>query len=233
MFCFLPLRLRARPRLIVPCFWRRRRRWRREVSPQQLYQFVTELLAQHAGADFFNFAFAELSELERAERDADEPLDAEPEMAEHIADLAILAFADAEREPHIAPLHAIERGIDRAIVDALDRCAAPQAVELLLCDRAMRAHAITPQPSGRRQLQKPRQRAVIGQKQKALGVEIQPPDADQAWQIARQICKDRRSALWVGMRCHQPARLVIEEEPRALARRKRFAIDCDAIRRSD
>src|ERR1700730_9281521 len=32
------------------------------------------------------------------------------------------------------------------------------------------------------------------------------------------------------MRRHQPTRLVIEEEPRALARRKRFAIDCNAIR---
>ena len=86
----------------------------------------------------------ELTELKRAERDADEPRDAESEMPEHIADLAVLAFADAEREPRIRALHAIKRGVDRAVMHAVDGDAVAEPLEPVLSDRAMRAHAIAP-----------------------------------------------------------------------------------------
>jgi len=167
-------------RFIMLRLSRRWRAWRREIGPGQLCQFIAELLAQYPGANFFDFAFAKLTELERPERDANEPSDAQSEMAEHIAHLAVLALADAEREPHVAALHAIERGFDRTVMHTIDSHAAVQAVKLVLRDRAVRTHAITPQPSRRGQFQKSCQRAVIGQKQQAFGIEIEPPDADQA-----------------------------------------------------
>src|SRR5215470_1281397 len=154
-------------------------------------------------------------------------------MAEHIADLAILAFTNAEREPRVGALHAVKHGFDRAIMNVIDGHAAPQTVEPILCDRAMRAHAIAPEPSRRGQFQDSRQLAVIGEKQQTFGVEIEPPDADQPWQIARQVLENRRPALWIGVRCHQPARLVIEEQTGALALREWFAVDRNVIRAGD
>ena len=72
----------------------------------------------------------EIAELERAERHPDQAVDREAEMAEHVLHLAVLAFADREGEPDIAALHAIDRGLDRTVADAVDGDAAAQAVEL-------------------------------------------------------------------------------------------------------
>jgi hypothetical protein len=63
-------------RFIVPRLSRRWRAWRREVGPGQPYQLIAELFAQDSGAHFFDFALTKLAELERPERDADEPSDA-------------------------------------------------------------------------------------------------------------------------------------------------------------
>jgi hypothetical protein len=60
-------------RFIMPRLSRRWRAWRREIGLGQPYQLIAELLAQHPGADFFDFALTKLTELERSERDADEP----------------------------------------------------------------------------------------------------------------------------------------------------------------
>jgi hypothetical protein len=62
--------------IIMSRLSRRRRAWRREISPGQPYQPVAKLLAQHPGADFFDFTFSKFAELERPERDADEPCNA-------------------------------------------------------------------------------------------------------------------------------------------------------------
>src|SRR5215472_3010236 len=133
--------------LTVPRFWRWRRTRNREVRAGQSRQPVAELLAQHAGADFFNFTLIELTQLKRAKRDADEPRDSEPQIPEYIADLAVFAFTDTEREPHIRALHAIKRGVDRTVVHAVDDDAVAEPLEPVLADRATRAHAIAPQPS--------------------------------------------------------------------------------------
>ena len=42
-------------------------------------------------------------------------------MAEHVAHLAVLAFADSKREPEVGALHALDRGFDGAVVDAGER----------------------------------------------------------------------------------------------------------------
>src|ERR1700722_12156046 len=95
--------------------------------------------------------------------------------------------------------------------------AATQLIEFGLGDRAVRAHPITSQPSGRGQLQYPRQRAVVGQQQKPFGVEIEPADADEPRQFFRQPLEYRRPSPWVDARSQKAARLVVEEQPRALA----------------
>ena len=93
----------------------------------------------------------------------------------------------------------------------------------------MGADAIAPQPAGVGQFQRAREPAVIGQQQQPLGVEVEPADRDQPRQSFRQIVEYGRPALGVGMRGHQPARLVIHEQPRALARRQWLAVDGNDI----
>ena len=139
-------------------------------------------------------------------------------MAEHVLDLAVLALAHGEGEPDIGALLAVERGLDRPVAHAVDLDAAAQPVELRLRDAAERAHAVAPQPGGLRQLQHAREPAVIGEQQQPLGVEVEPADADEPRQVLRQRAEDGRPALVVGVRGEEAARLVVEEEPRALAR---------------
>ena len=51
----------------------------------------------------------------------------EPERAQHVPDFAVLALAHGEREPDVGALHAVERRLDRAVADAVDRDAVAQA----------------------------------------------------------------------------------------------------------
>ena len=129
----------------------------------------------------------------------------------------------------LAPWSRSSVGIDRAVFDAVDLDALLQFVELRLRHLAMGADAIAPQPAGIGQFERARQPAVIGQQQQALGVEIEPADRDQPRQALRQIVEHRRPAFGIGMGGHQPARLVKQEQPRALARRQRLAVDGDDV----
>src|SRR4051812_28880995 len=97
----------------------------------------------------------------------------------------------------------------------------------------MGADAVAAQPAGIRQLERAREPAIIGEQQQALGVEVEPADADQPRQTFGQIVEHGRTALGVVMGRHQAARLVIEEQPRALALRQRLAVDGDDIIRGD
>ena len=187
-------------------------------APESRHEARAKLLAQNPRAHLLDLALGQFAELKRAERHADQARDREAEIAEHVAHLAVLALADRKGEPDVRALHAIESGFDGAVADAADGDAGAQGVELLLRHRAMRAHAIAAQPAGCRQFEYARERAVVGQEQQAFGVEVEPADADEARQVFGQALEDGRPALRVGMRRHQPARLVVEEQPRALAR---------------
>ena len=96
-------------------------------------------------------------------------------------------------------------------------------------DAAVSAHAIAPQPAGRRQFERAREPAVVGEQQQSLGVQVEPPDADQPRQVLRQRAEDGRAALRVGAGGDEAARLVEQEQPRALAPRQRLAVDADAV----
>ena len=84
-------------------------------------------------------------------------------MFQHAFDFAVLAFAQAERQPDIVAFFAIQGGFNRAVIHAVNGDAAPQTIEHGLADFAVTAHPIPPEPSGFRQLDDPGQTAIIGQ----------------------------------------------------------------------
>ena len=116
-------------------------------------------------------AALQLAELERAEGDADQAHHRQVEMGQHAAHLAVLALGQRDVEPGVGALLAVEAGLDRAVVHALDGDAVGQRRQLRLVDRAMHARAVAPRPAVGRQLELARQAAVVGQQQQALGDE--------------------------------------------------------------
>src|SRR6202453_539323 len=196
-----------------------------EVRARQHGNLLAELLAQHARFDLLDLAFGKLAQLKRPVGHPDQPVHFEAEMRHHVADFAVLAFADRKHQPDIGAMVALQRRIDRPVFDAVDFDAFFQLVELGLRHFAMGANAIAPQPAGVGQFERARQPAIIGQQQQALGIEIEPADRDQPRQTLRQIIEYRRPAFRVGMGGHQAARLVKHEQAGALARRQRLAVD--------
>nr|CAI0336319.1 hypothetical protein SHINE37_40173 [Rhizobiaceae bacterium] len=188
-----------------------------------------ELVAQRAAADLLGMAFRQFAELERAVGDADQAVHVEAERAEHVLDLAVLAFAKPQRQPDIGALRLVERRIDRAVEHAVDGDALLQLVEIGLLDLAVGAHAVAPQPAGGRQLQHAREAAVIGQEQEAFGVDVEAADGHDARQVLGQVLENGRAALGVGIGRHQAGRLVVEPEARALDAADRHAVHFDMI----
>src|SRR5712691_12818563 len=115
------------------------------------------MLEQMMSAYLVHLAFGQIAEFESTELHPDQPVDRKPKMAKHVLDLAVLALAHREHEPHIGALLALEQRLDRPIADAVEGDATAQLVEPRLLDAAMRAHAIAAQPAGRRQLQHARE----------------------------------------------------------------------------
>src|SRR5439155_14472278 len=74
-----------------------------------------ELLGQHLPRHLGDLATCQIAELERPEGEPDQPRDRKPEMFEHAAHLAVLAFAQGQRDPGVAALLALEARADRAI----------------------------------------------------------------------------------------------------------------------
>ena len=81
---------------------------------------LAEFGAQRLRLDLLNVALIEVAQLERPERHADQPVHFEVERLQNLAHLAVLAFADADGEPDIGALGAVERRLDRAVMHALD-----------------------------------------------------------------------------------------------------------------
>ena len=214
--------------------WRRGLRLRRsalgdrrlEIDAGLARKRVAELVAQHAGRHLLDGALGEFAELERPEGDADQPVHREAEMFEHALDLAVLALAQAHGEPDVGALHAVELRLDAGVVDAVDRDAFAQRVELRLIDLAMGAHAIAAQPAGRRQLEHPRQAAVVGQQQQPFGVDVEPADRRRrAAAPAGRASKIVGRPFGIARRRDEAARLVEQAQPRALALAQRLAVD--------
>src|SRR4029077_4476928 len=123
----------------------------------------TKLILQGARAHLLGRALFELAELEGAEGDADQAIHLEPEMLENALHFPILALAQPEREPHVGALLAIDLGLDRTVMHAVDLDAVLQAADLTWGDPAKGAPPIAPQPAGLRMGEEACEASVIGE----------------------------------------------------------------------
>ena len=192
-------------------------------------QGIAELVFQNRRTNFLDRPFGQIIELERTERQPDQTVHLQAEMIEDLFDFAVLAFAQAQSQPDIVALFAFQFGFHRTVMHAVDGDAVAQRIEIGLCDFAIGAHTVTTQPAGIGQFDHPRQSAVIGQQQQAFGVDVETADSDHARQALRQGTEHGRTAFGIPSRGHQTARLVIEEQPCALALGQRIAVDQNDI----
>src|SRR5262249_8264394 len=72
-----------------------------ETRAGGLRQPLAELIAQDARRHLGDRAFGEFAQLKRTERDANEARDLQPEMAQHVAHLAIFSFSNRKGDPHV------------------------------------------------------------------------------------------------------------------------------------
>src|SRR3546814_318167 len=187
-----------------------------------------ERLAQAPGIDLLQRPFRQLAESEGAIGDANKAVHREAEMAADLAHLPVLAFVQGHGEPGIGAGLVVERGLDRAIVDALDGDTLGERRQALRHHAAVHAHAVAAQPAARRQLQLALQGAVVGQQQQAFRIDVEPADRLQAAQFGRQAIEYRGAAVGVARGGDIPAWLVVAEEARRGGGRQGFAIDFDA-----
>ena len=106
--------------------------------------------------------------LERAVADADQPVHGDANPLHRAADLAVLALADADRQPCIRPLLAVKGDDHRLVIHAFNGDACAQFVQLGFADRSVDAHAVAAQPAGAWQFQLALHLAVVGQQKQIL-----------------------------------------------------------------
>jgi len=190
---------------------------------------LAELVDQHAPPHRLDAARFQVEQLEGAERDADQAVHGEAQVVQDGAHLAVLALAQADVEPHVAALHLVEGGLDGAVADAIDLDAVLELVQRLLGDGAVGPDPVAAQPSGSRQLQVPRQGAVVGKEEKALGVHVETANRNHTGQMLRQRLEHGLASLRVPVRGDEAFRLVIAPQPRRLGRGQLLAVDQDAV----
>src|SRR3984957_17994166 len=189
-----------------------------EIDVRLLGEFHAQLVAQHPRAHFHDLALREVAEFERAERDADQAVDRKAQVLEDFLDLSVFSLSQAQSEPGVRALLAVELGLDAEVVDAVDGDAFAQPIERHLFNRPMRASPVSAQPAGRRQLQRAREAAVVGEQEQPFGVDIKPADCDKTWQVWRQHCKNRLPPLRITRRSDEPSGLMEQKEARGLRR---------------
>src|SRR5271169_134289 len=219
----------------APLAGQRRDRWdarfdrRVEISAGLLGEPEAELVAQNARIQLRDRALGQIAEFERTERDANQPVDGKAEVFENALDLAVLALAQSHHDPGVGALFALQPRLDARVMDAFDRHALAQRIELRLQDLAMGAHAIASQPTGGGELEYAREPAVVGEQQQTFGVDVESADRYYARQIFRQRIEDGSTPLGVARGRHQAARLVEEEQPSSLGRAQRLAVDAHVV----
>src|SRR5215472_6056469 len=113
-----------------------------EIDPSLRDDLLAELCPQFRRLNLFHRAIVEIAKVEWTKGDADEATYLQAEGLEDLANLAVLALADAEGEPDIGALFAVKRRLDRSVADTIDRDTAAQPVECFLSNAAECAHAI-------------------------------------------------------------------------------------------
>src|SRR5690606_30707790 len=176
-------------------------------------------------------AFGKLAQLERTVGDANQARHLEAERAHHVLDLTVLAFAEADGEPGVGALLAVECRLDCPVEHAVNGNAVLEAFERLRLDLAVDAHAVAAQPAGRRQLEHAGETAIVGEQDQALGVNVEAADSDETRQAFRQHIEDGLAAFRIAAGRHHAGRLVEQEQARALDRRDFLAVEFDLVGR--
>src|SRR4051812_40658211 len=82
-----------------------------EIHSSFLRKGIAELVTEDLGLDLLDHAFLDLAELEWPEGQADQPVYLQAEMFKDALHLAVLAFAQSQRNPRIVALHTVETGL--------------------------------------------------------------------------------------------------------------------------
>ncbi len=196
-------------------------------------QGIAELVLEHRRTDFLDRPFGQIVELERAERQTDQAVHLQAEMIEDLFDFAVLAFAQAQSQPDIVALFALQLGFHRTVMHAVDGDAIAQGIEIGLGDFAIGPDAVTAEPAGIGQFDHPRQAAIIGQQQQPFGIDVEAADRHHTRQALRQGTEHGRATFGIPCGRDQTARLVIEKQPCPFALGQGIAVDQNDIALGD
>ncbi len=150
-------------------------------------------------------------------------------MFHHTADFTVFTFAKGDGHPCIAVFLNVNLGLDRPVIDTVNRNTVFKLFKLCLVNPAMDAHTIPACPAGGRQFKITGKLAIIGQQQKTFGIQIKPPDGNHARHIAWQMFENRIAALLVTVAGDQPAFFKQTPQARLFLLRQRFAIDVNFV----
>jgi hypothetical protein len=92
----------------------------RKIRARDCGDTLAQLLPQVSGPDFLDCAFGQRAELERTERNPDQPIHRKPQVPEHVLHFPVLAFPHRKSKPDVGALLAIDVSIDRAIAHPVD-----------------------------------------------------------------------------------------------------------------
>src|ERR1700730_17192313 len=134
-------------------------------------EIAGEKLAEHADRHLFDSARRQLGELERAVGGPYQAGDLDPQRFEQFLDFAVLAFALSHRQPTVAALTAVERGLDRTIADAIDREAFGKPGKRRFIRLAMSPDPVGASDRVGRVFKIAREFAVVSQEQKSFGAD--------------------------------------------------------------
>ena len=192
-----------------------------------------KLIAQDAGANFLYLAGFQLVQAEGAIAGADQPVHRQADGRHGAADLAVLAFAQADGQPGIRALVAVEHDLHGLERLAFDGDPLAERFQIGIGGVALHPDTVFAQPAGGGQFKAALEFAVIGEKEKTFGIEVEPAHGHDAGHVFGKMVEDGVAALFIGGRGDQPFGFVIEPEARGLRRGKGLAVHGDAVFRAD
>ena len=191
------------------------------------------MFAQGLGLDLFDHARFHVAQTERAIADADQAVDGQVDGGHGAADLAVLAFADADGQPGVGALNAVKHDRHRLKLFTVNGDATAQRLKIGVGGISFDPDAVFAQPAGRGQFKAALQLAVIGQEQQPLGVEVKAADRHDARQVGRQVVEHGFAALFVGIRAYQAVGLVVKPQAGGFGLSDQLARDHDLVGRFD
>ena len=104
-------------------------------------------------------------------------------MFEHAADFAILALGQCHFQPAVTSGSTFEIGVNFAVFHAFDFNAVDKLLQLFLRNVPEAACTVSAFDAGRGQFHLALELAVVCHEKQPLGVQIEPPDWHQPWQV--------------------------------------------------